>query len=163
MRRFSAVLAGMSLIFASVAMAATSPPVGGGHYNGTDHFKSFYPANHHMNVVVSKSRTQFRSGRFNFVLNGQGGLGSCAGRAYVTVGPSKTREIGAGGGFNLSGHFTFTVPTPYGGVKYHATATIKGAFKNKGKEVTGTLRETARDKYLTCRSGAVNFSASLVK
>jgi hypothetical protein len=113
--------------------------------------------------VVTQDKANFAGGRINFVLNGQGGLGSCAGQAYVTLSPTHARQITATGTFDLHGHFTFKAPTPYGPVRYKASVTIKGGFGDAGKKVSGTLQETASSKGLTCHSGTVHFTAALMK
>jgi hypothetical protein len=154
------VLAG--LLFASAALAASSPPVAGGRYKGTDDSKSTFKTNRSVTLQVTKNRANFAHGRFNLALKGQGGLGSCAGQAFVTLSPTKARQISPRGTFNLHGRFVFKVPTPYGPASYKASVAIKGAFSSHGKKVAGTLRETAASKGLTCRSGTVHFSASLV-
>jgi hypothetical protein len=151
------------LVFASAAWAATSAPVGGGHYKGKDNSKTFYPTNRSVTLAVTKNKANFASGRINFVLKGQAGLGSCAGSAYVTLTPTHARQISTKGTFDLHGHFTFKVPTPYGPVRYKTSATIKGGFSDVGKKVAGTLQETASSQGLTCRSGVVRFTAALVK
>lgn len=154
------VLAG--LLFASAALAASSPPVAGGVYKGKDDSKTTFKTNRSVTLKITKNRANFARGRFNLVLKGQGGLGSCAGQAYVTLSPTKARQISSRGTFNLHGHFVFKVPTPYGPTSYKASVAIKGAFSSHGKKVAGTLRETAAGKGLTCRSGTVHFSATLV-
>lgn len=160
--KITIVLVGSGLAFTSVALAA-SPPVGGGHYKGMDDSNTFYPTNRTVTLVVTKNRANFASGRLNFVLKGQAGLGSCAGQAYATLSPTHGRQITANGTFDLHGHFTFKVPTPYGPATYNASATIKGDFNSGGRKVSGTLQETATGKGLTCHSGIVHFSAAMVK
>lgn len=160
--KITIILVGSGLAFTSAALAVT-PPVRGGHYKGTDDSKTFYPTNRTVTLVVTKNNANFASGRLNFVLKGQAGLGSCAGQAYVTLSPTHVRQITARGMFDLHGHFTFKVPTPYGPVSYKTSATIEGGFSNGGKNVSGTLQETATSKGLTCHSGTVHFTAALVK
>ena len=153
---------GATLLMASVALAAT-PPVHGGRYKGTDNSKVGH-SNNSVTIGVTKNGANFTRTRFNFLLKGQLGLGSCAGQAYVTVGPTKARQISLKGTFNVSGSFTFTVPTgPYPPSKYTAHVSIRGAFSNAGRNVSGILQETASSKGLTCRSGKVKFAAKLVK
>jgi hypothetical protein len=152
---------GAIAIAAAAAAVASSPPVGGGHYAGTDHFKASYPVKRTVTIAVTQNRANFASARFDFALGGQGGLGSCAGPAYVTVSRTKARQITRSGTFDLHGRFTFKVPTPYGPQKYPTTVTIKGAFSDAGKRVAGTLVETAVGRGLTCRSGVVRFTATL--
>lgn len=161
-RKLTVIVPAAGLAFASAALAA-SPPTAGGTYKGTDDSKSSFPTNRSVTLVVSHSRANFAKGRINFVLHGQGGLGSCAGQAYATLGPTRVRQISRQGTFDLHGQFKFVVPTPYGPATYKATVTIKGGFGNAGKKVTGTLQETATGRALTCRSGTVHFTAALVK
>lgn len=162
-RKLTIILVGSSLAFASVALAATAPPVGGGHYRGTDDSKTLFPTNRTVTLVVTNDKANFASGRINFVLKGRAGLGSCAGQAYVTLSPTHVRQITAKGTFDLHGTFTFKVPTPYGPVSYKTSAATKGAFSQAGRKVSGTLEETASSKGLTCHSGTVHFAAVLVK
>jgi hypothetical protein len=154
------VLAG--LLFASAALAASSPPVAGGRYKGTDDSKSTFKTSRSVTLQVTKNRANFAHGRFNLALKGRGGLGSCAGQAFVTLSPTKVRQISRRGTFNLHGRFVFKVLTPYGPSSYRASVSIRGAFSSHGRKVAGTLRETAASKGLTCRSGTVHFRAALV-
>lgn len=151
------------LVFTSVALAASSPPVGGGHYQGRDNAKAPFKINRSVTFTVTGNRQQFAYGRMNFLLRGQGGLGSCAGESYVTLSPSPQREISRAGSFNLHGRFSFTVPTPYGGLVYHAAARVKGAFSDRGRKLTGTVTETASRRGFSCHSGTVRFSAKLTR
>jgi len=160
--KLTILVLGASLVPAAMALAA-SAPVAGGHYKGTDNSR-FHHSNNSVTINVTKNGANFTHTRFNFVLSGQEGLGSCAGQAYVTVGSTKARQITRAGTFSLRGTFTFSVPTgPYPATKYTAHVTIAGAFGDRGRKVTGTLRETASSRGLTCRSGKVKFAASLVK
>ena len=152
-----------SLVVVSAALAATSPPVGGGHYKGSTDSKTFYKTNNSVTLAVTKNRQQFAQGRMYFVLQGRGGLGSCAGQAYVTLSPSSHRQITPAGTFDLHGHFTFSVATPYGPQAYQTVVTVKGAFSDAGKQVGGTLNETASHKSFSCHSGTVHFTAALTK
>jgi hypothetical protein len=152
-----------SLAFATAALAATSPPVGGGHYKGRDDAKAAYKINRGVTMTVTKNKANFARAQMNFVLRGQGGLGSCAGPAFITITPTKTRQITPAGTFDLHGHFTFKVPTHYGPVAYKTAVTIKGAFSDHGQKVGGTLVETATHKSFSCHSGTVHFTAALTK
>jgi hypothetical protein len=152
-----------SLAFASAALAATSPPVGGGHYKGHDDATGVGKVNRNVTMTVTKNKANFARARMNFVLKGQVGLGSCAGPAFITITPTKSRQITPAGTFDLHGHFTFKVATPYGAQAYKTVVTIKGAFSDHGKKVGGTLVETATHKKFSCHSGTVHFTAALTK
>jgi hypothetical protein len=152
-----------SLVFASAALAASSAPVGGGHYKGSDDSKASYKSSRSVTLAVTPNKANFASGRMNFVLKGQAGLGSCAGPAYVSFIATHSRQISKSGTFDLHGLFKFTVPTPHGGQTYKVSAAIKGGFSDHGKKVSGTLRETATHKSFSCRTGTVHFSASLTR
>ncbi len=151
------------LVFTSVALAATSAPVGNGRYTGRDNSRSFLKSSRSVTLIVTKNKREFAYGRLNFWLNGQLGLGSCAGPAYVSLIPSSQRQISPAGKFDLHGHFSFKVATPYGPQAYQVVARIEGAFGNRGRKVAGTLTETASHKGFSCHSGTVRFSAGLVK
>lgn len=155
---------GAFLVCTSFALAAsTSAPVAGGRYLGRDDSRTLNGSRNSVTLAITRNRANFASGRLNFWLNGRGGLGSCAGPAYVYLSPTRSRQITRQGSFDLRGHFTFSSATPYGPVKYLATVAIKGAFASAGRHVSGTLAETARSKALTCRSGTLTFRATLAR
>jgi hypothetical protein len=152
-----------SLVFASAALAASSAPVGGGHYRGSDNAKTPSKAGRSVRLAVTRNQANFASGLLNFVLQGHAVQGSCAGPAYVSLSPTHARQISRAGTFDLHGRFTFTVSTPHGGLSYKTSVTINGGFSDHGRKVSGTLRETATHNNLSCHSGTVHFSASLTR
>jgi hypothetical protein len=160
--RLVTILCAFGMVFASAALAA-APPIGGGTYKGSDTSGTISGSSRSVTLSVTPNRANFAGGRFNFLLKGRAGLGSCAGPAYVYLSPTRVRQITRKGTFDLSGHFTFKAPTPYGSVKYATTVRIIGAFTSAGKRVSGTLSETARNKGLTCRSGLLHFKATLAR
>ncbi|MEO6857755.1 MAG: hypothetical protein ABI323_04120 [Solirubrobacteraceae bacterium] len=161
--KLTIILLVLSLVFASAALAASSAPVGGGHYKGSDNAKTRDKAGRSVKLAVTRNRANFASGLLNFVLEGHAVQGSCAGPAYVSLSPTHARQISKAGTFNLHGSFTFQVPTPHGGLTYKASVTITGGFSDHGQKVSGTLRETARHNNFSCHSATVHFSASLTK
>jgi hypothetical protein len=155
------ILLVLSLVFVSAALAASSAPVGGGHYRGSDNANTHNKAGRSVRLAVTRNRANFASGLLNFVLQGHAVQGSCAGPAYVSLSPTHARQISRAGTFHLHGRFTFTVSTPHGGLTYMTSVTINGGFGNHGHKVSGTLRETATHNNFRCHSGTVRFSASL--
>jgi hypothetical protein len=141
---------------APLALAATVPPIKGGHYTGKD------ATNGTVTLVVSSTGSNFTSGRFNLTLLGQAGRGSCVGPAHVTLKPTKTVQITPKGTFKLSGTFPFHEPSPDPqAFRGTGRAIVQGAFSDSGHHVSGTVEMTASEPRLTCRSGVVHFTASL--
>ncbi len=157
------ILLVLSLVFVSAALAASSAPVGGGHYRGSDNAKTHNKADRSVTLAVTRNKANFASGLLNFMLEGHAVQGSCAGPAYVSLSPTHARQISKGGTFNLHGRFTFKVSTPHGGLTYKASVTINGGFSDHGHKVSGTLRETATHNNFSCHSGNLRFSASLTR
>lgn len=151
----TALLVVLTLLLAPAAVASTAP-AGGGRYEGHDSSNSGT-----VTVVVTKNRANFASGRFNLTLSGQGGLGSCAGPAHLTLSPTHARQITRQGAFNLHSSFPFHVPSPYGPVSYEGQGIVQGSFSDHGKRVSGTVQESAISHGLTCKSGVVHFTAKL--
>jgi hypothetical protein len=143
-------------VVAPLALAATAPPIKGGHYRGKD------ASSGTVTLAVSSTGSNFTSGRFNVTLLGQAGRGSCVGPAHVTLTPTKTVQITPKGTFKLSGTFPFREPSPdpqaFRGTGH---AIVQGAFSGSGRHVSGTVEMTASAPHLTCRSGVVHFSALL--
>jgi hypothetical protein len=143
-------------VVAPLALAATGPPIKGGHYRGKDATKGT------VTLAVSSTGANFTSARFNLTLLGQAGRGSCVGPAHVTLKPTKSVQITAKGTFKLSGTFPFHEPSPdpqaFRGTGH---ANVQGAFSESGKHVSGTVEMTASEPHLSCRSGVVHFTASL--
>ncbi len=136
---------------------ASSPPIEGGHYTGHDATKGV------VTLAVSSTGANFASGRFNLMLLGQAGRGSCVGPAHVTLRPTRTLQITPRGTFKLSGTFAFrepsTDPQAFSGTGH---STVQGAFSDGGKLVSGTVELTAIGTGgLACRSGIVRFTAAL--
>lgn len=157
-RRRPAILTALLVAGAAAPLAlAASPPVKGGHYRGLD------TAHGTVTLTVSTTGANFTSGRFNLTLLGPMGRGSCAGAAHVTLGPSRKVQIGSRGTFDLSGTFPFREPSsdPLA-FRGTAHAVVHGSFSDGGKRVSGTVELTASESHLTCRSGIVHFTATLV-
>lgn len=135
---------------------ASTPPIKAGHYKGEDATKGT------VTLAVTSTGVNFASGRFNLVLLGQAGRGSCVGPAHITLRPTRKTQITPGGTFKLSGTFPFREPsTDPQAFRGTGRSIVQGAFSDGGKRVSGTVQLTAIAKGLTCHSGVVHFTAAL--
>jgi hypothetical protein len=149
----TAVVAGL---IAPIALAST-PPINGGHYHGHDTTKGT------VTLTVTRSGANFANATFNLVLLGQAGRGSCVGPAHISLHPSSTRQITPQGTFKVSGSFPFREPsTDPQAFRGTGRAIVQGAFSDNGKRVSGTVQLTTIATGLTCRSGLIHFTATLV-
>ena len=136
---------------------ASTPPIKAGHYKGQDATKGA------VTLTVTSAGTNFANGTFNLVLLGQAGRGSCVGPAYINLHPTRTAQITPGGTFKLRGTFPFREPsTDPQAFRGTGRSLVQGTFSDGGKHVSGTVQLTAIEKGLTCHSGIVHFTASLV-
>ncbi|MGH3001429.1 MAG: hypothetical protein ACRDM1_01965 [Gaiellaceae bacterium] len=136
---------------------ASTPPIKGGRYKGHDATKGTVA------LAVTSTGRNFSSGRFNLVLLGQAGRGSCVGPAHVTLQPTRVPQITPRGTFRLSGAFPFREPSPDPqAFRGTGRSIVQGAFSDGGKRVSGTVQLTAVGKGITCRSGIVHFTAAAV-